>query len=118
MAYNQVLTTRIGSLLFEQNVDFTEKKMFGGVGYMINDKMCIGIIKEELMLRIMDDKFEKVVSMKYAKSMQFTGKPMSGFILVEPEGLTTDTTLLKWLEYGIEFGKYGVLKTKKKIKKK
>lgn len=114
MAYNEALGARIALILSDQFIEFIEKKMFGGLAFMINDKMCVGIIKDSLMLRVMDDQYEKVLKLKHADIMQFTGKPMKGFVLIDPEGLKTQPQLKKWIDYGLEFGKHGVVKSKKK----
>lgn len=112
MAYNQNTANRIAEQLLDQNIAFEEKKMFGGIAFMLNEKMCIGVIKNELMLRMLDEKYETVLEQEYAKPMQFTGKTMKGFVFVEPEGFETDQNLAQWVQYGIEFGKFGIVKSK------
>jgi TfoX/Sxy family transcriptional regulator of competence genes len=114
MAYNEELVFRTKKLLIQENVIFQEKKMFGGYAFMINDKMCVGIIKEELMVRVMEEFYEALLEENYAKPMNFTGKTMKGFLFIEPEGTSTDFLVLKWIKYGLDFGERGILKTKKK----
>jgi TfoX/Sxy family transcriptional regulator of competence genes len=118
MAYNETLSKRIAALLLKQNTLFLEKKMFGGLAFMINDKMCIGVMKNELMLRVMDETYHQILKLKYAKPMEFTGRTMKGFVLIDEKGLTDDDTLMEWIAYGIEFGKYGIVKSKTKNPKK
>ncbi len=118
MAYNEILSGRISAILLKRNIAFLEKKMFGGIAFMINDKMCVGVMKNELMLRVMDETFEQVLALKYAKPMNFTGRTMKGFILVDERGLTDDDALREWIAYGIEFGKHGIVKSKTKKPKK
>ena len=112
MPYNQNTVNRIAEQLLDQNIAFEEKKMFGGVAFMLNEKMCIGVVKDELMLRVLNEKYETVLGQNYTKPMQFTGKAMKGFVFVAPEGFETDQDLTKWIQYGVEFGKFGTVKSK------
>lgn len=114
MAYNEQLSIRIQNKLTELDVSFVEKKMFGGNAFMINDKMCIGIMKEELMLRVMDEFYESLLEENYVNPMNFTGKIMKGFVFIEPEVLLTENQLKRWINYGLDFAERGVLKSKKK----
>ncbi len=114
MAYDEGLAQRISDILYSEHIQFEEKKMFGGLAFMIADKMCVGIIQNEIMLRVVDEKCEMVMAKKHAKPMMFTGRQMKSFLSVEPAGFKTEKQLRGWIEYAIEFGKYGVVKTKKK----
>ncbi len=114
MAYNVTLADRIAEKLYELEINFHEKKMFGGIAFMINDKMCIGVVKDEMMLRVMDNHYEKLMEENHVNPMQFTGKTMKGFLFIELPAYKNDKDLLKWLNYGIEFGEKGIVKSKKK----
>lgn len=114
MAYSEQLAERVARILQHEGVDFLEKKMFGGVAFMINDKMCVGIVKDELMLRVMDDMEETVEKMDGVRPMDMTGKRMKGFYFIESSAMQKDSELKKWVDMGVEFGIKGVLKTKKK----
>ncbi len=114
MPYNEKTAERIAELLTDKEILFTEKNMFGGIAFMINEKMCIGVVKEEVMLRVIDEKYNSVLEMNHIKPMLFTGKPMKGFVFVEETGFTDNKELDKWIDLGIEFGKYGVVKSRKK----
>lgn len=114
MAYNEELSVRVQKRLLELNVDFFEKKMFGGNVFMINDKMCIGIVKDELMLRVLDSEYETLLEKNHIRPMDFTGKIMDGFIYIEEEGLKKESELNQWINHGLEFAKFGMLKSKKK----
>jgi TfoX/Sxy family transcriptional regulator of competence genes len=83
MAYNEELSLRVQKYLFDLNVDFFEKKMFGGNTFMINDKMCIGIVKNELMLRVLDTEYESLVEKNHVRPMNFTGKTMKDFLYID-----------------------------------
>jgi TfoX/Sxy family transcriptional regulator of competence genes len=114
MAFNEILANKIAELLLNENIIFEEKKMFGGIVFMINNKMCLGVVKNELMLRVLDEKFEDVLELEYAYPMEFTGRKMKGFILVEERGLDTIKAMQKWIDLGIEFSKSGIVKSQKK----
>lgn len=113
MAYNQELGRRIAGFLGESGIEFTEKKMFGGLGFMINGKMSIGIVTDDLMLRVLESQIEQVMADPCVRPMDFTGRPMNGFVFVDSHGFETDRELRRWLDYGIEFGKHGIVKRKK-----
>ena len=72
---------------------------------MVNEKMCVGIIKDELMVRIGEEKYTKALKMKGCKEMNFTGRPMKGYVYVEPTGFKTEKSLKKWVEKGVTFVK-------------
>lgn len=114
MAYNEELSLRIQKRLINLGIDFYEKKMFGGNAFMINEKMCVGIIKEELMLRVLDSKYEMLLEKNHVKPMNFTGKTMKGFLFIVEEGSKKETDLNQWIDFGLEFAKFGVVKSKKK----
>jgi TfoX/Sxy family transcriptional regulator of competence genes len=112
MAYNERLEERIIKLLKPQK-GIVEKKMFGGVAFMLKDKMFCGIIKDDLMLRVMEDKFEELLKKPHAREMDFARRPMKGFLYINPDGIKTDKQLNHWINFGIEY----VLKSPPKKKK-
>lgn len=114
MAYNEILANKIAELLVDSNIDFEEKKMFGGIAFMVQDKMCVGVVKDELMIRVLDEKYESVLEMDNTKPMKFTGRAMKGFVFIEEPGFTTTKDLQKWIDLGVEFGKFGKVKSAKK----
>ena len=114
MAYNETLSFRLHNLLLDLNITFVEKKMFGGITFMINDKMCLAIMKEQLMLRVMDEFYESLLEENDVSPMDFTGKAIKGFVYIEPESLSTEKQLLRWIDYGLDFAERGILKSKKK----
>ena len=115
MPYNQKLAERISKLLKSKR-GIVEKKMFGGIAYMLKDKMFCGIVIDDLMLRVLEDKYDIMLKKPHARVMDFTGKLMRGFLYVSPEGFKTDKQLMSWLELGIEYALKSPPK-KKKIKK-
>ena len=104
MAYDEKVAERL-SKVFAGNKDVVEKKMFGGIAYMYKDHMCVGIIDDMLMVRVGPEKYESALSEKYVKPMDFTGRPMKGYIYVEPPGFKTEKNLIKWINLGIDFVK-------------
>ncbi|MGQ0827763.1 MAG: TfoX/Sxy family protein [Bacteroidota bacterium] len=114
MAYNEIIADRVAEQLRDKKCSFIEKKMFGGIAFMIKNKMCIGVVKDEIMLRVLDEKYETILKMQHAKPMIFTGRAMKGFVFVEEGGFKTEKALEKWIDLGIEFGKLGIVKSKKK----
>lgn len=96
MAYDEGLAQRIREQLQSRN-DVVEKKMFGGLCFMVSGHMCCGIVKDSLMARVGPDAYEECLTKKHAKEMDFTGKSMKGMIYVAPEGIATDKSLGEWL---------------------
>jgi hypothetical protein len=103
MPYDEYLADRIRKAFRDQHVDAEEKKMMGGVCYLVNGKMCAGIVKNKLMARIDPEKHEQALSMKGGGEMDFTGKPMKGYIFVSPEGSDSDEDLEYWIKLCLEY---------------
>ncbi len=102
MAYDEHLADRIRSALGDRT-DVSERKMFGGLAFLISGHMCVGIVGDDLMVRVGKDAFEKAVSARHARPMDFTGKPSTGMVYVAPAGVKTVATLRKWVEKGLAF---------------
>jgi hypothetical protein len=103
MAYNEFLADRIRLILHEKKINFIEKKMMGGLAFMIDSKMCIGIIKADLMARI-DPGMESVALLRQGcRQMDFTRRPMKGYIFINPEGTDMDKDLESWVDMALEF---------------
>jgi len=97
MAYDEGLAERIRDHLQNRH-DVDEKKMFGGLCFMVSNHMCCGIVKETLMLRVGPDNYEKCLAKNHVSEMDFTGKAMKGMVYVAPEGFDSDTKLKKWVD--------------------
>jgi TfoX/Sxy family transcriptional regulator of competence genes len=102
MAYDEGLAERIRGV-FDDRPGITEKKMFGGVAFMVRGHMTVGIVKDELMVRVGPEAYEKLVHEPHARRMDFTGRPMKGFLFVAPEGLERDADLERWIERGLQY---------------
>jgi TfoX/Sxy family transcriptional regulator of competence genes len=100
MAYDEGLAQRIRELL-DDDPRISEKKMFGGVAFLVNGKMGVGIIQDELMVRVGPEAFEDALAQPHARAMDFTGRPMRGFVQVAPAGFEEDAELRAWLVRGI-----------------
>ena len=115
MAYNEFLADRIRLVLKNKQVNFEEKKMMGGLAIMVNDKMCVGVIKDNLMARIDPDVYEEALTKKGCREMDFTKRPMKGYIYVDAEGSDMDKDLEAWIQLALDFNPKAK-SSKKKIK--
>ena len=113
MPYNQKLADRIRERLTETK-KVKEKEMMGGLTFMVNDKMCIGIIKDEMMCRIHPDLQEVALSKVGCRIMDFTGRPMKGYVMVDDTGMKSKKDLDDWIGLCLEFN--GKAKSSKKRK--
>ena len=104
MAYNEKLADRIREGLSGVN-KVEEKKMMGGLTFMVKGKMCVGILNDDLMARIDPTVYEEALERKGCREMDFTGKPMKGFVFVGPEGTKGKRDLTSWIELALEFNK-------------
>ena len=103
MAYNEYLSDRITQVLKQKGIPFEDKKMMGGIAFMVDDKMCVGVVKDNLMARIDPAIYQEALERKGCKPMDFTGKAMKGFVFVEPEGTDLDSDLESWIDLALEF---------------
>lgn len=103
MAYNEFLADRIRQTLRTKNTIFQEKKMMGGLTFLVEGKMCVGIIKEDLMARIDPEIYSEALKNKDCREMDFTGRPMTGFVMINPSGTDMDEDLEYWINLALEF---------------
>ena len=104
MAYNENLAERIRTALAKKrNVE--EKKMMGGLTFMVNGKMCVGILKDDLMARIDPSVYALALRKKGCREMNFTGKPMKGFVFISSSGTNDRKDLKYWLDLALDFNK-------------
>jgi len=104
MPYNEKLASRVRDA-FGNLRGIEEKKMMGGLTFMLKGKMCVGILKDDLMARIDPELHDRALKRKGCREMDFTGKPMRGFVFVGPAGTSTKKDLQSWVEMAIEFNK-------------
>jgi TfoX/Sxy family transcriptional regulator of competence genes len=96
MAYDLGLADRIRSIL-ERNGGCSEQKMFGGIAFMVNGRMCCGVMKTDLMLRLNPEKAAAALRQPHARPMDFTKRPMKSMIYVSPAGTDSDESLESWV---------------------
>lgn len=115
MAYDERLANRIREVLVSKR-KVEEKKMMGGLTFMINDKMCIGILQDDLMLRIDRNIYESALEKRGCREMNFTGRPMKGFVFVSEEGYKSKKDFDYWIKLVLDYNKKA--KSSRKRKKK
>lgn len=116
MAYDELLTDRIRRVLAEKKANVEERKMFGGMCFMVNDKMCAGVVKDTLMARIGEDAYPKAITKPGCNEMDFTGRPMKGYVFVDSEGVDLDSDLEYWLQLCLDFNPLAKASNKRKKK--
>lgn len=108
MAYSEYQADRIRQMLSKSNVT-DEKKMMGGLIFMVNDKMCLGLDidkqtnKDRLMVRVGKATHEQLIFKKGSREMDFTGNVMRGFLYIDPEGFDSEEDLEFWIQKALEF---------------
>lgn len=102
MAFDNDLAERVRQQLRKQS-GVEEKKMFGGLAFMINGHMCCGIVGSELMVRVGPEQHAEALAQPHARPMDFTGKPMKGMVYVETKGVAQEAALRAWIERGLKF---------------
>jgi TfoX/Sxy family transcriptional regulator of competence genes len=97
MAFDEGLAQRLREI-FADRGDIVEKKMFGGLAFMLCGNMCCGVNGEELMARVGPDQYASALKRPFAREMDFTGKPLKGFVYVAYQGIASDKDLAAWVE--------------------
>ena len=105
MAYNEYLADLLRSELKEQKVIFEEKKMMGGLCIMVDDKMCVGVIKDNLMARVGPHEYDRFLEKPGASVMDFTKRPMKGYLYANAEAWDQPTHLSEWVSQCLVFNK-------------
>ena len=103
MAFDENLQERISRILKSKKIIFEEKKMMGGLCYLINDKMCVGIVKNDLMVRFDPEIQDEIFTRNGARPMDFTKKPMKGYAFVSPEGIDMEVDLEDWINIALQY---------------
>lgn len=115
MAYNEKLAERIRERLSSlENIE--EKQMMGGLTFMYNSKMCIGIIKDEMMCRIDPEMHELAVEKQGCRTMDFTKRPMIGYVLVDESGMKGKKNFEYWISLSLDYNKKAMASKKRKKK--
>jgi TfoX/Sxy family transcriptional regulator of competence genes len=98
MAFDEGLAQRVREAL-ESQVSITERRMFGGLAFLIDGKMFVGISGSKLMARVGAERYQDALALPHVREMDFTGKPMNGYVYVEPLGLAEDQNLKAWVSW-------------------
>ena len=114
MAFNEKIADRVREIIARTHKNVEEKRMFGGLCFMVNDKMCIGVENERLMVRIDPLIFDEVIEKEGCKPMDFTGKVMKGFVFVDVAVLNSKKNLEYWVKLALEYNKIAKASKKKK----
>src|SRR5262249_9048130 len=102
MAFDETLAARIRDALARKR-GVEEKKMFGGVGYLLNGNLLVGVWKDSLIVRLGSDNYDDALREPHVREFDITGRPMKGWVLVEPEGVEDDGQLIDWIERATRF---------------
>jgi TfoX/Sxy family transcriptional regulator of competence genes len=116
MAYDEILAERVRERLADLP-GIEEKKMMGGIVFMYHDKMCVGIIKDELMCRIDPDFHSMAVEKTGCRTMDFTKRPMKGYVLIDESGMRTKKDLDYWIGLALDFNQKAKSSKKTGIKR-
>ena len=102
MAYDERLAERVRAVLGHRD-DLREQKMFGGIAFMVGDKMCVGVTNDDLMVRVSVIDHDGALRRPHVRPMDFTGRPMKGFLYVGAEGVTTKRQVQAWVDRALAY---------------
>ncbi|HYV95196.1 MAG TPA: TfoX/Sxy family protein [Chitinophagales bacterium] len=114
MAYDEKLADRTREIISQTHKNIEEKKMFGGLCFMVNDKMCVGVETDRLMVRLDPAKFDEAMEKEGCKPMDFTGRVMKGYVFVDIDALNTKKKLEYWIQLALAYNKIAKASKKKK----
>jgi TfoX/Sxy family transcriptional regulator of competence genes len=114
MAYDETLAARVREIIALIHDDVVEKKMFGGLCFMVNDKMCLGVRTDKMMVRLDPKIYDIVMEKEGCEPMDFTGKSMKGFVYVDIDALNTQKKLQYWLQLALDYNVIAKPSKKKK----
>ena len=102
MAFDEGLAQRIRRALAEEP-GVSEKRMFGGIAFLINGNMAVGVVRDDLMVRVGPERYDRLLNEANAREMDFTGKPMAGYVYIDEPGTATEEALRFWVKRSIGF---------------
>jgi TfoX/Sxy family transcriptional regulator of competence genes len=102
MAYDERLARRVAAILSTRK-DVSERKMFGGIAFMVGDKMACGVVRDRLMVRIGSEAYDEALAKPHVHPMDFTGRPSRGMVYVAAEGAADDADLERWVSQGVTY---------------
>ena len=101
MPYNERLAERVRTVLAGQE-RISERRMFGGLAFLLDGKMCVGVLNDELVIRSGAERFADALKSAHARPMDFTGRPMTGMVYVSSTGVTRGPALRRWIEMALD----------------
>jgi TfoX/Sxy family transcriptional regulator of competence genes len=104
MAYDEGVAERVRKVL-RRRKDVTERKMFGGLAFLLNGNMCCGVVGKDLCLRLGNDGAAEALKERHTREMDFTGKPLRSMVYVRPAGIKADDDLKSWVKRAVTFTK-------------
>jgi len=104
MAFDNHLADRIRKQLADEK-GLTERKMFGGIGFLLNGNMCCGVIGAEVVIRLDPEQTDRALANKHTRIFDFSGRPMKGWIYVGAKAVETDGDLKHWLQIGLKYAR-------------
>jgi TfoX/Sxy family transcriptional regulator of competence genes len=104
MAYDEGLAQRMREML-DGVPALEEKKMFGGVGFLVAGNMACGVNQEDLIVRVGPEAYDEALRQSYTKEFDMTGRPMRGWVVVQPDGYEADADLQAWIQRGLDFAR-------------
>jgi TfoX/Sxy family transcriptional regulator of competence genes len=114
MAYSEKLANRVRTILVDHPT-VEKKKMMSGLIFMVNNKMCVGILQDDLMVRIDPAEYEFVLGKQGCREMDSTSRPMNGFVFINPNGTKTKKDLNYWIDLALEYNKIAKASRKSKM---
>jgi TfoX/Sxy family transcriptional regulator of competence genes len=102
MTFSEPLAARVREVLDHPN-GLTERKMFGGLAFLLNGNMCCGVVNDRLMLRLGESATAEALAEPHTRVMDFTGKPMKSMVYVDPSGYTSEEALRKWVGRAVAY---------------
>ena len=101
MAYDERLAERVRASLAHQDVKFEERKMFGGIAFMVRGRMVLGVTRDSLMVRTGPDAYERALAQSHVRLMDFTGRPMKGMVMVDAAGVARAPSVARWVKLAL-----------------
>jgi TfoX/Sxy family transcriptional regulator of competence genes len=102
MSYHPDVAARLRQF-FSGRGDIVEKRMVGGLSFLVNGHMCCGVTSSSLMVRVGPGAYEQALAEPHVRPMQFAGKPLAGYVCVDPAGVESDAAFAAWVQRGIDF---------------
>ena len=103
MSYDETLAARVRRILSRGKHDVVERKMFGGLCFMVDGAMRCGVLKRDLVVKVGPKRQAEALAQPHTRVFDFTGRPSAGMVYVEPDGTQTDTQLRSWIRQGLAF---------------